>query len=115
MQDSHDRPEQSDERCSGPDRSQPTQAAFQLGMDDSLGALKRSLGRYNRFPRNLAAFLVRPELHEARGYDLGQMTLLVAFGYFDSLIDFAVAQRASHGRSKCPGLLSRGIKGHPAI
>src|SRR5258708_25219838 len=43
------------------------------------------------------------------------MALLVALGHFDGLINFAVAQRACHCRSKLPRLLAGGVKGHVAV
>src|SRR6266699_6298256 len=43
------------------------------------------------------------------------MALLVALGYFNGFINFAVPQRACHCRSKLPRLLASRVKGHVAV
>src|ERR1700674_188402 len=75
-------------------------------MDDGFGSLQCALGCFDGLARNLTAFLVGPELHQAGGYDFRQMALLVALGHFDGLVDLTVAQSASYCGSKCPRLLA---------
>ena len=84
-------------------------------MNDGFGALQSALGSFDGLARNLAAFLVRPEFHQASGDDLGQVALLVALGDLDGFVDLAIAQGPGNGGSERTRLFTRGAEGHRAI
>ena len=55
------------------------------------------------------------EFHQTRGDHLGQVTLLVALGDFDRLVNLALAQRSGNRGSERAGLIAGGVESHPAV
>src|SRR5580765_1425702 len=116
VQNAHHGSEQSHKGSGRADGGETTQSALQFGVDDSFGAFQSALGGFNGFARDSSrGILVSLELHQAGGNNLGQMTLLVTLGDFDSLIDATIAESSSHGRSEGARLFAGGAIGHPAI
>src|SRR5713226_9261956 len=115
VDDADHRAQQSHERGCRSDSCQTAQAALQFGMDNGFGALKSALGSLDGLARNLSAFLVSAEFHQARGDNLGQVAFLVALRNLDGFFDLAIAQCASNGRSECARLLAGRAECHGPV
>ena len=115
VDDADDRSEQSDERGRRTDGRQTADAALQFGVHDGFGAFQSALGSFDLFTGNFGADLVRLEFLQTGHHDLRQVALLVTVGDLDRFVQLAFAQRAGHGRSELPRLLTRGAVGHQAV
>src|SRR5262249_7957145 len=99
----------------GADCGQAAQSALQFSMNDGFGTLQSALTGFNLFTGNFVGIAVRLEFLQAGSDDFGEMALFVAFGYADSFVELAAAQRAGDRGSELPRLFTGGVESDPAI